>query len=151
MTQDHAPIGDSRFVYSSNRFLRRTIAIGLLSVAGIVLFVMFIPTLLVLIFLGPGVFFYQDKFEHSSPDGRFQLRIRKRMNFPVDGIIDASGTVSVQARDLETSTLLDEKTFWIHEYPELKDPTVEWLEGTVAIREIENHNQIAFELKLHSQ
>jgi hypothetical protein len=151
MNRDHAPIDDSLLVHSSTRFVRRTVAIGLISVAGIVIFVMLIPSMLVIVFLGPGVFFYQDKFEHISPDGRFQLRVRKRMNFPVDGIIDASGTVSVQARDLETSTLLDEKTFWIHEYPELKDPKIEWRQGTVAIREIETHNEVAFELKLQSQ
>lgn len=151
MTRDHAPIGDSQFVYSSNIFLRRTIAFGLISISAIVLFVVLIPTMLVMITSGPGVFFYQTAFEQTSLDRRYKLEVRRRINFPANEFIDPSGTVSVQVIDLETSTLIDENTIPIHEYWGMRHPKIEWRQGTVAIREIENHNQTAFELKLHSQ
>jgi hypothetical protein len=148
MNRDHAPIDDNQFVRSSSRFVRRIIAIGLLSIAAIVLFVVLIPTMLVMIESGPGAFFYRTAFVQTSPNGRFKLEVRRRMNFPADEIIDPSGTVSVQLIDQETSTLIDEKTFRIHELSELQDPELEWRTNAVAISKIETHHEVTLELKL---
>ncbi len=127
MNRDQAFIGDNQFVHSSSRFVRRTIAIGLLSVSGIVLFVVLIPTMFVMVGYGMGAFFYETAFEQTSPDGRFKLEVRRRMNFPANEFIDPSGTVLIRVIDLETSTLVDANTFSIHEYWGMQDPALEWL------------------------
>jgi hypothetical protein len=139
---EHDVVGESK-----SRFVKRTIIAGLVFFIGFIVFVLMIPTIL-MISMGPGpsVFLYQTEFQHNSPDGRFRLDVERRMNFPADDLLSPSGTIRVTLIDVSSAKPIDQRVVWIHEHPELQDPVLMWTPETVLVTNIETHNLERFEL-----
>lgn len=138
----------NHFVLSHSSYLRRTVLVGLLTVSAMVGFILLIPTLFILLSLGPGIFFYQQEYVFDSADQRHRIRIYRRMNLPVASVINPSATLSVTVENTETSVLIAEKSIEIHEYPELTEPDLRWERTFVKVKGIESHRDVEFDLPL---
>ena len=107
------------------------------------MFILLIPTFLFFtIGLGPGAFLYHEEYSLPSSDGEFAVKVFRRVEFPVFGILDFPARVSVRLVRTDTGTTVHETDFEIHEYPELTEPRAFWEKNRVNVRHIESHEEV---------
>ena len=126
----------------------RTILIGALSLSVCFGFLLLIPSFLVAANLGPGAFLFQERYVIDSPDTPHRLRVFRRINFPVDSIIDPSATVAVTVENTLSSEVVAEHRNYIYEHPELQKPELEWRGDSVLVKGIEYRRETEFLLAL---
>ena len=136
---------------SSRRFARRVVVTGMLVVATCLIFVIMIPTLLLTLSQGPGIFFSSETFRDFSPDGQYEIRVYRRVNFPAFDVLSPSGTITTDIRKAGALGAFNAIEFQIHEIGELLKPEVQWATTQVVIDKIDYHNEYSFVLRFPEQ
>jgi hypothetical protein len=98
--------------------------------------------------MGPSTFFAKETYRSVSPDGRYELRVYRRVNFPTFDVISLPPiTVTVDIRKAGALGAFNSVKFQIHEYSDLMEPEVEWSTTQVNIDKIDYHKEYAFTLR----
>lgn len=111
------------------------------------LFILFLPTIILLIFGGYELIIPTEIYAIKSPNNKYVLSISKRVGIPVFSPIDPSGVVNVSLKDTSNNEI-DSFTFDIHEYNELTEPTITWKTNEVLIENIDYHKEFSFKIPL---
>jgi hypothetical protein len=112
------------------------------------LFILFLPTIIFVLFGGYDSIFPKQIYSIQSPDNKYSLNISRRVGLPVFSPIDPSGVINVSLKDTSNNNEINSYTFKIHEYGELTEPTVDWKRDEVQIENIDYHNEFSFKFPL---
>ena len=118
-------------------------------IVSVITFIALLPTMF-WVFLGPGVdtLFMNEVHQFSSPDGRYEVIVSRRVNFPLFDPFSPSITARIDLKRKGSYRTLNYVQFEIHEYSELRKPEVSWTGSDVRVDKIDWHNEHAFTLRL---
>ncbi len=111
------------------------------------LFILFLPTLIFVLFGGYKAIFPKEVYSIQSPDNKYILSISKRVGLPIMSPINPSGIINISLKDI-TNDVINSTKFEIHEYGELTKPTVIWKTGEVQIENIDCHKEFSLKFPL---
>ena len=132
-------------IKSNKRRVFFSTGIVLLSVG---LLIVFIPTIIFLLFGGYKYILPKEIYSIQSPDNKYVLNISKRIGFPVVSPINPTGVINVSLKNTSTNSEINSVKFEIHEYGELTKPTVIWKTDEVQIENIDWHREFSFKFPL---
>ena len=136
---------ESSEIKSNKRQIFFSVGMVLLSVF---LFILFLPTIIFLIFGDYSSVLPQQVYSVQSPDNKYVLNISRRVGFPISSPIDPSGVINVSLQNVSADDEINSFTFEIHEYGELTKPTVTWNKDEVRIENIDYHKEFSFNIPL---
>lgn len=120
--------------------------LGLL-ICSLILLVTLPLTLLWAVVNGPTTFFPQKVFSQKSPDGKFEIDVFRKVQFPVLDI-DPEITVYISLKNSEKNYEINSVKFDLREISDLEEPEITWTPNGAHIENIDTHKQFAFDLGL---
>jgi hypothetical protein len=105
------------------------------------------PTLILLVFNGPSIFFFQKVYSSQSPDGKFELTVSKKVALPANEFIDPAITVNISLKHIQKNYEINATQFGLYEISDLENPNIIWTSNGVHIENIDTHKQFSFDLR----
>ncbi|MEM0967194.1 MAG: hypothetical protein AAGJ81_13700 [Verrucomicrobiota bacterium] len=91
-----------------------------------------------------GGFAYSEVYSFESPDRKTELKISKRLGFPVLDMVDPAIVVKFQLIDRNGETKKERIEHFVED-SDLTEPTIEWIENKVIIRSINSRTDLVVE------
>ena len=142
-------------IFGSELFVRRTQISSEVSTArskprvGVLLTVILLTGLIVpvaacqMLFVVSGSYVRRLVWEGRSPDGRYHLEVRTRVNFPAFDLLGPASTAYFTVTDSQTGQQLATAEAWLGELDYFQSPTVEWTPTHVEVRKFDEFRPTA--------
>ncbi|MCW5959776.1 MAG: hypothetical protein KIS76_06400 [Pyrinomonadaceae bacterium] len=130
---------------------KRLVAYFAATVLAIGSFFYLLETIILVVFSGGSILFWNVEHAVISPDGKYRVEISRKLDISAGSLFSPAGNVDISLISNSTGARYMSGRFDIHEYSELSVPELDWRSDSVTISNVEAHREFALTLKLPTE